>query len=181
MIVKIAAIVTIVVVSLIGLITYYVGASASEKKDGFQPSLYKIRSVYFTLLIVVIAGVLMVTLSSESMPYVQMKKGNPDVVVNVTGRIWAWELSSEQVPVNKVIEFALQSEDVNHGFAIYSPEGKIVAQSQVMPGYVNKLRYTFTEPGEYKILCLEYCGVAHHTMISSIKVVEEAAFTGGNQ
>jgi cytochrome c oxidase subunit 2 len=39
-----------------------------------------------------------------------------------------------------------------------------------MPGYINVLRYTFNEPGVYRVLCLEYCGVAHHEMTADIKV-----------
>jgi hypothetical protein len=38
---------------------------------------------------------------------------------------------------------------VNLGFAIYDPDFEIVAQTQAMPGYINVLRYTFTEPGTY--------------------------------
>jgi cytochrome c oxidase subunit 2 len=39
-----------------------------------------------------------------------------------------------------------------------------------MPGYVNKLQVRFAEPGEYEILCLEYCGLAHHGMRATVKV-----------
>jgi len=42
--------------------------------------------------------------------------------------------------------------------------------SEPMPGYINKLRYTFTTPGTYRVLCLEYCGVAHHEMAADITV-----------
>jgi cytochrome c oxidase subunit 2 len=47
----------------------------------------------------------------------------------------------------------------------------MVAQTQAMPGYVNKLQVRFTKPGDYEVLCLEYCGVAHHGMRAVIKVV----------
>jgi cytochrome c oxidase subunit 2 len=59
---------------------------------------------------------------------------------------------------------------VNHGFALYDPDMRIVAQTQAMPGYTNVLRYTFREPGVYRVLCLEYCGVGHHEMTAEIKV-----------
>jgi heme/copper-type cytochrome/quinol oxidase subunit 2 len=39
---------------------------------------------------------------------------------------------------------------------------------RIRPGLV--LRYTFTEPGVYQVLCLEYCGLAHHEMNGQIKV-----------
>jgi cytochrome c oxidase subunit 2 len=61
---------------------------------------------------------------------------------------------------------------VNHGFALYDPEFRVVAETQAMPGYTNVLRYTFREPGTYQVLCLEYCGVAHHAMMAQIKVTD---------
>ena len=39
-----------------------------------------------------------------------------------------------------------------------------------MPGYINRLQYTFTSSGTYHILCLEYCGLVHHQMISDLIV-----------
>ena len=41
-----------------------------------------------------------------------------------------------------------------------------------MPGYTNVLRRTFAQPGKYRVLCLEYCGLVHHNMIAEIDVVE---------
>ena len=72
--------------------------------------------------------------------------------------------------MGEVIEFRVTSEDVNHGFALYDEQQRMVAQIQAMPGFVNKVRYQFTAPGVYKVLCLEYCGVAHHGMVADIQV-----------
>jgi cytochrome c oxidase subunit II len=49
----------------------------------------------------------------------------------------------------------------------------IVAQVQAMPGYTNVLRYTFNEPGVFRVLCLEYCGAAHHEMNADINVAAQ--------
>lgn len=92
-------------------------------------------------------------------------------VVEVTGRQWAWQISPSTVQVDSPVEFRVTSADVNHGFAIYAPDGRIVTQTQAMPGFTNKLVYTFTQPGTYKVRCLEYCGVAHDFMTSDITVV----------
>jgi cytochrome c oxidase subunit 2 len=46
-----------------------------------------------------------------------------------------------------------------------------VTQTQAMPGYVNKLYHTFTKPGKYQILCMEYCGAAHHFMVTEFEVL----------
>jgi cytochrome c oxidase subunit II len=39
-----------------------------------------------------------------------------------------------------------------------------------MPDYTNRLFYTFNVPGHYYVLCLEYCGVAHHAMNTEFDV-----------
>jgi cytochrome c oxidase subunit 2 len=49
---------------------------------------------------------------------------------------------------------------------------RIVAQTQAMPGYTNILRYTFSQPGTYQVLCLEFCGLAHHDMKAEIAVAQ---------
>ena len=94
----------------------------------------------------------------------------PDVVIKAVGHQWRWQLDRDTVKVGELVEFEVTASDVNHGFAIYHGKNRIVAQAQAMPGYVNKLRVRFTEPGDYEILCLEYCGLAHHGMRSVIKV-----------
>jgi cytochrome c oxidase subunit 2 len=95
------------------------------------------------------------------------------IEVQAIGHQWYWELSRTEFPVGKQVEFQVGSADVNHGFAIYGPDMKIVTQTQAMPGVTNVLRYTFEQPGTYKILCLEYCGVAHHTMMTELHVVAQ--------
>jgi cytochrome c oxidase subunit 2 len=94
----------------------------------------------------------------------------PDVVIRATGHQFRWQLDQDSVRVGELVEFQLTSSDVNHGFALYQGKNRLVAQTQAMPGYVNKLQVRFTEPGEYEVLCLEYCGVAHHNMRAVVKV-----------
>ena len=76
------------------------------------------------------------------------------------------------VPANTPIVFDVSANDVNHGFGIYDPAGKLVAQVQAMPDYVNHLHVNFTTPGQYVVRCLEYCGVAHAQMQTSFEVKE---------
>ncbi len=95
------------------------------------------------------------------------------LTVDVVGRQWAWQISQTSVPVNTSIQFRVTSADVNHGFAIYDKNWRVLAQTQAMPGRTNTLRYSFDQPGQYTILCLEYCGLAHHTMASVLTVTEK--------
>lgn len=91
-------------------------------------------------------------------------------VVNVTGGQWYWLIEPNTVQLGSPVEFRVTSKDVNHGFALYSADDRIINQTQAMPGYTNKLLHTFTEPGTYTIMCLEFCGVAHATMTAQLKV-----------
>jgi cytochrome c oxidase subunit 2 len=93
--------------------------------------------------------------------------------IDVKARQWSWELSSSEARVGEVIEFRVTSEDVNHGFGLYDENKQVLAQIQAMPGFTNKVRYRFDRPGKYEILCLEYCGVAHHGMVAEISVAAD--------
>jgi cytochrome c oxidase subunit 2 len=80
-------------------------------------------------------------------------------------------LSSNRFTAGVPVEFRVTSADVNHGFAIYGPDDRIVTQTQAMPGFTNRLVHTFAAPGRYRVLCLEYCGLAHHGMLAEFEVV----------
>ncbi len=95
-------------------------------------------------------------------------------VVEVVGHQWFWEISEARVPADATVAFHVTSADVNHGFAIYDEDLRVVAQTQAMPGYVNVLRVRFPRPGSYRVLCLEYCGLVHHGMAASLEVVASA-------
>jgi cytochrome c oxidase subunit II len=92
------------------------------------------------------------------------------VVVQATGHQWAWELAPATVPAGRMVEIRVTGADVNHGFGLYDTHNRLVTQTQAMPGYTNVIRYTFTEPGTYRVRCLEYCGLGHHTMMAPLIV-----------
>ena len=93
-----------------------------------------------------------------------------DVVVRVDSKQFFWRVQPNTVPVNREIEFRLTSQDVNHGFGIYDPDDKLVAQVQVMPENTQTLVHTFEKPGHYRILCLEFCGFGHALMQGTFTV-----------
>ena len=92
-------------------------------------------------------------------------------VVQVVGHQWAWQVSPGPILAGIPVEFKVTSADVNHGFAIYDASDRLLAQTQAMPGITNRLVYTFAQPGKYRVLCLEYCGLAHHGMIFEFDVI----------
>jgi len=91
-------------------------------------------------------------------------------VVRATGHQWAWELTPSTVRAGQLVEIRVTGTDVNHGFGVYDTNDRLVTQTQAMPGYTNVIRYTFTTPGTYRVRCLEYCGLGHHTMVTQLTV-----------
>lgn len=110
--------------------------------------------------------------SLTRMPYPETGQ-SPGTTVHATGRQWAWSIAPDTVPAGKLVEIQVTGADVNHGFGIYDANDRLVTQAQAMPGYTNVIRYTFPAPGTYRILCLEYCGLGHHTMASQLVVTAE--------
>jgi len=60
----------------------------------------------------------------------------------------------------------LSSADVQHGFSVLPDNFNL----QVLPGYVTAVNLTPKESGIYTLVCNEYCGPGHHTMLGSIEV-----------
>lgn len=60
------------------------------------------------------------------------------------------------------------TKDVVHGFEIAGTNVNMMLE----PGYISEYVTTFNKPGEYTLLCNEYCGAGHHMMTSKIEVVE---------
>ena len=168
-----ALLVTLVGVAGLGLLFLWVGtrppASDGEGTPPSDPG--RLRTRLFALLAV--AFVPLTAWSLTRLPYGASAGGASDVVVDVVGHQWYWEVSETEVPARRPVLFRVTSEDVNHAFAVYDADLRIVAQTQAMPGYVNTLEVVFDEPGEYRILCLEYCGTVHHGMAATLVAVEE--------
>ena len=142
----------------------------------------RLRLIFFASLAVILLTFLIATL--PNMPYAAASA--PDRIVHAVGKQYAWSLTDGTgptlatwdqafsqaitVPVGSPIEFRVTTLDVNHGFSLYASDGHLVAQTQAMPGYMNRLRVTFDTPGTYTVLCLEFCGMSHHRMRGVVEV-----------
>jgi cytochrome c oxidase subunit 2 len=159
---------------------YFTSKRTSELNSGIKNPLKK-RFWFFLILVFVLGIFASVTIPRS--PYFLFADESPAKVIHVAARQFSFVISDKAIdpnnPVgadslelhaNELVEFRVTSLDVNHGFGIYDTSSRLIAQTQAMPGYVNRLRWKFEEPGEYTILCLEYCGMAHQVMRSSITV-----------
>lgn len=116
-----------------------------------------------------IGGVAVTVASLWQWPH-DVHAGDDAISVNVTGEQWAWKIDKASIPAGKVVIFSVQTKDVNHGMGVINEAGTLLFQIQGMPGYVNQVRYVFDTPGTYRVICLEFCGVAHHDMNDQFKV-----------
>jgi cytochrome c oxidase subunit II len=167
--------VSIVLMGALAALFAWVAVSANAALADYGPvvaSAYRMRSWLFGLAVIILIAANYDTLGK--VPYVSTLPAASSVPalqpVEVMAEQWDWTITPAAFRVGQTAEFHVTSKDVNHGFALYDPQMRIVAQTQAMPGYINVLRYTFTEPGVYQVLCLEYCGLAHHQMSSEINV-----------
>lgn len=101
-------------------------------------------------------------------------RGMPIVAPPPGADIYMTALAYQWTPILKLRKGAeyvlhLSALDVNHGFNLYPVNLNI----QVVPGYDYGLRVTPTEAGDFRIVCNEFCGIGHHTMVGRVIVTDE--------
>lgn len=83
-------------------------------------------------------------------------------------RLWQWwpilELEKDQT-----YRLHISSMDWLHGFSLQP----VNINLQIHPGYEMVVTITPDVAGEYGIVCNEYCGIGHHTMLGRMYVVEK--------
>ena len=71
-----------------------------------------------------------------------------------------------RVKAGQVVLLEVTSLDVIHSFFVYDLGVKIDAN----PGHVNHYWFRADTPGQYRIVCAEFCGVSHYAMIGKLIV-----------
>ena len=133
--------------AVIAAVFAWVARSTAEPADVDYMRTHRLRRIVFVSLATTLAIVLGLTL-----PY-PIEAAAPEQIVNVVGKQYAFSLTSApgppslevwdrdfspdaQVRAGTTVEFRVTTLDVNHGFSIYTPDGRLLAQTQAMPGYV---------------------------------------------
>lgn len=158
--------VTLILMAIVVLAFMHAARAAQTATGAGDPE--KKRSLLVWSLAAV--GIVVTVMSLRSWPHAVAAEG-AGVTINATGGQWYWEIDRQEVPAGSRVVFNLHTEDVNHGFGIVDPSGRLLFQTQAMPGYVNQVEHVFDAPGEYRVLCMEFCGVGHHDMIDEFQVV----------
>lgn len=94
------------------------------------------------------------------------KIGDNEYEVVMTLQVFSYTPSEIEVPAGSTVHFTLTSKDVVHGFQVAETN----LNAMVVPGYVQKITQKFDKPGEYLVLCNEYCGAGHQMMSTTITV-----------
>jgi cytochrome c oxidase subunit 2 len=90
------------------------------------------------------------------------------IEVRIVALMFAFAPNEVRVPAGRPIRFRLTSADVTHGFMISGTN----ANTMIMPGYISQFTTVFAKPGDYLIVCHEFCGNGHHVMSGRL-IVEE--------
>lgn len=154
--------------TIIGLIVFRstrvgfkVDASSREKLEK-RENYWGVAVVAF--LVVVLGGTIL------QIPYWQSKNaGAVPQTVHVTGRQFAWTIDPPRLKANVKTRFVLKSADVAHGFGLYNGNDTLIKQVQVGPGVTQNIVMTL-KPGKYTVRCLEFCGLDHHLMETTVQV-----------
>jgi cytochrome c oxidase subunit II len=102
------------------------------------------------------------TETDQKIPVVKPPVGSD---VYLIARLWQWwpMLELEQ---GKSYRLHLSAMDYQHGFSL-QPENINI---QVIPGYEHVVTVTPNRAGTYAIVCNEFCGIGHHTMVTRLYV-----------
>jgi cytochrome c oxidase subunit 2 len=106
-------------------------------------------------------------------------KANPDGTVKVTmvAARYGFFPREIRVPASTPVTFRIASADVLHG--VHVPMTNL--GTMIVPGYVSTVTTRFPKPGEYPMLCNEYCGMGHDHMWSKLTVVAKENWTAAPQ
>ncbi|MEE9157721.1 MAG: cytochrome C oxidase subunit II, partial [Gammaproteobacteria bacterium] len=91
----------------------------------------------------------------------------PGSDVYLIARLWQWWPILE-FEKDKSYRLHIASMDWLHGFSLQP----VNINLEIHPGYEMVITLTPNEAGEFGVVCNEFCGIGHHTMIGRIYVVE---------
>lgn len=104
------------------------------------------------------------TETEQNIPVVAPPAGED---VFLIARLWQWWPILE-LQKDKSYRVHISSMDWQHGFSL-QPEN---INLQILPGYDMVVTLTPNKTGDFSIVCNEFCGIGHHTMLGKIYVKE---------
>lgn len=105
------------------------------------------------------------TVRTETEQNIPVVHPAPGADVYMVARLWSWWPVVE-LEKGRTYRLHLSSLDYNHGFSLQPANINI----QVVPGYEHVINVTPNESGTFSVVCNEYCGINHHTMVGRLYV-----------
>jgi cytochrome c oxidase subunit 2 len=102
------------------------------------------------------------TETDEKTPVVAPPPGSD---IYLLARLWAFYPILE-LEKDKTYRLHLSAMDYNHGFSLQPANINI----QMVPGFEHVVTVTPNQSGTYSVVCNEFCGIGHHTMVGRIYI-----------
>jgi cytochrome c oxidase subunit 2 len=163
----------VVVVSLVAILWIWRSTHSFEtdRKDTVDThKLAEGEKGWFIFAVITLGILALATLAF--IPYGDNAAANGQQIVQAQGQQFAWIVTPNTIKAGVPVRFEVTAKDVNHGFAVYNDKNVLLFQIQAVPDSVSHIVYTFKNPGRYQVVCLEYCGVNHHTMVGALTVAK---------
>ena len=77
-----------------------------------------------------------------------------------------WHVWGRQNLSTETYRLHLTAMDYNHGFSLQPANINI----QMVPGFEHVVTVTPNQSGTYSVVCNEYCGIGHHTMVGRVYI-----------
>jgi len=100
--------------------------------------------------------------TDQNIPVVRPPEGSD---IYLIARLWSWWPILE-LEKDKTYKLHMTSMDYNHGFSLQPTNINI----QVVPGYEHVMKITPNQSGQFSIVCNEFCGINHHSMVGRLYV-----------
>lgn len=109
---------------------------------------------------------------------------NDAVVVEVTGRQWAWNVTYPEenvtlsdadtlyLPTSRPVYVFVETRDVIHSFHVPA----LGLKQDAIPGQRNVIRTRIRQQGRYRLYCAEFCGEGHPNMTATVVTVGPREF-----
>lgn len=113
--------------------------------------------------------------------YLDLRTSPKDALeIHVAGQKWKWLFTypnghvddSLHVPVDRPVRLIITSSDVLH--SVWIPTFRV--KQDAVPGRYTDLWFKATKPGDYPLMCTEYCGTSHSDMITHVIVHEPGGY-----
>lgn len=105
------------------------------------------------------------------------KVSDDEYIVNIVASAFNYDMGTDEegnnvkaieLPLGATVLWQITSTDVVHGFNVAGTNVNMMVE----PGYISVLETEMKQPGEFTIVCNEYCGIGHHLMYGTVEVYE---------